>query len=137
MGIYLKIAFRNMKRRKSRFILTTITLIIGVALFGGILITNDSFGELFVKDLDNRVGTADLLMRNDDSGDGWFNKTALEGIEDESSKINSIAYRISGFGVFLMSFLLISPSSIIISGLVQLKKEIFLSMCILMLKNQK
>ncbi len=101
MGVYLKIAFRNMKRRKSRFILTTITLIIGVALFGGILITNDSFGELFVKDLDNRIGTADLLIKNDDSGDGWFNTTELDGIVDEIGDIKEISYRIAGFDVFV------------------------------------
>lgn len=101
MGVYLKIAFRNMKRRKSRFILTTITLIIGVSLFGGILITNDSFGELFVRDLDNRNGTADFLMRNDNSGDGWFNIIELDGIVDDVGNINEISYRIAGFGVFL------------------------------------
>ncbi|MFX0029389.1 MAG: FtsX-like permease family protein [Candidatus Hermodarchaeota archaeon] len=101
MAFYLKIAFRNMKRRKSRFILTTITLIIGVALFGGILITNDSLGEFFVNSLDDQYGSADILMRNDNSSDGWFDSIELDGIMDEIRDIDSISYRIAGFGVFL------------------------------------
>ena len=43
MGVLLKIALRNMKRRKVRYILTTITLVISVALFGGVMIVSDSF----------------------------------------------------------------------------------------------
>ena len=101
MAVYLKIAFRNVKRRKSRFILTTITLIIGVALFGGILITNDSLSEFFVKSLDDQYGSADILMRNDNSHDGWFNSAELDKILSEIRDIDSISYRISGIGVFL------------------------------------
>ncbi|MFX1373058.1 MAG: FtsX-like permease family protein [Promethearchaeota archaeon] len=101
MAIYLKIAFRNIKRRKSRFILTTITLIIGVALFGGILITNDSLSEFFVKSLDDQYGSADILMKNDNFSNGWFNSTELNDITEEIAHIDSISYRISGFNVFL------------------------------------
>ncbi|MFX1311673.1 MAG: FtsX-like permease family protein [Promethearchaeota archaeon] len=101
MAIYLKIAFRNIKRRKSRFILTMMTLIIGVALFGGILITNDSLSEFFVKSLDDQYGSADILMRNDNSREGWFDSIELDGIIDEIKDIDSISYRIAGFGVFL------------------------------------
>ncbi|GAH16644.1 unnamed protein product, partial [marine sediment metagenome] len=47
MGVILKIALRNMKRRKTRYILTTITLILGVSLFGGIMVVSDSFNVIF------------------------------------------------------------------------------------------
>jgi len=81
MGIIRKIALRNMKRRKTRYILTTLTLVIGVSLFGGVLIANDSFQVTFVNDLDRRMGTADILLRNIEHEDGWFDADYLEEIE--------------------------------------------------------
>ena len=72
MGVIFRVAIRNMKRRKSRYILTTVTLIIGVALFGGMLIVRDSVRVMFVKDIDNRMGTADILIRENEWQDGWF-----------------------------------------------------------------
>ena len=103
MGIITKIAIRNMKRRKARYILTTITLVIGVALFGGILIANDSFQVTFVNDIDRRMGTADILLRSTEHEDGWFDPDDLEDIED-LDHVTSLSYRISGFNVFTTSF---------------------------------
>ena len=78
MGIITKIALRNMKRRKTRYIMTTITLVIGVALFGGILINRDSFRVMFINDIDTRMGSADILIRNTQTDDGWFDPGDLE-----------------------------------------------------------
>ncbi|MFX1385441.1 MAG: FtsX-like permease family protein, partial [Promethearchaeota archaeon] len=102
MGVIFRVAIRNMKRRKSRYILTTITLIIGVALFGGMLIVRDSFRVMFVKDIDNRMGTADILIRESETQDGWFRADDLEDIKD-LSHIEQISYRIAGFYVYSSS----------------------------------
>ena len=99
MGVIFKIAIRNMKRRKLRYILTTITLVIGVALFGGILIARDSFKVMFVKDIDNRMGTADILIRESETQDGWFKPRHLEDIED-LPHVEYVSYRIAGFNVY-------------------------------------
>ena len=102
MGVITKLAVRNMKRRKTRYILTTITLVIGVALFGGILIASDSFQVMFINDIDRRMGTADILLRSTENADGWFDPDELEDIEG-LDHITSITYRISGFDVFVTS----------------------------------
>ncbi len=102
MGVITKLAVRNMKRRKARYILTTVTLVIGVALFGGILIANDSFQVTFINDIDRRMGTADILLRSTDNADGWFDEDDLEDIEG-LDHITSITYRIAGFDVFVTS----------------------------------
>ncbi|MFX0070618.1 MAG: FtsX-like permease family protein [Candidatus Hermodarchaeota archaeon] len=102
MGIITKVAFRNMKRRKTRYILTTITLIIGVSLFGGILINRDSFKVMFINDIDRRMGSADILLRNTEDPDGWFDP---DDLDDEHigrlAHVEDIAYRISGLDVFV------------------------------------
>ena len=98
MGVITKLAIRNMKRRKARYILTSVTLVIGVALFGGILIANDSFQVTFINDIDRRMGTADILLRTTQHKDGWFDPDDLEDIED-LNHITDISYRISGFDV--------------------------------------
>jgi ABC-type lipoprotein release transport system permease subunit len=102
MGVITKLAIRNMRRRKARYILTTLTLVIGVALFGGILIANDSFQVTFINDIDRRMGTADILLRDKANEDGWFNPKDLDSIEG-LDHITDIAYRISGFDVFITS----------------------------------
>ncbi len=102
MGVITKLSIRNMKRRKARYILTTLTLVIGVALFGGILIANDSFQVTFINDIDRRMGTADILLRTTEDPDGWFHEDELEDIEG-LDHITSIAFRISGFDVFVTS----------------------------------
>ncbi len=99
MGIIFKLAVRNMRRRKARYILTTITLIIGVALFGGILIARDSFKVMFVKDIDNRMGTADVLVRKSATQDEWFRPRDVEDIED-LPHVEYVSYRIAGFSVY-------------------------------------
>ncbi|MFX1444414.1 MAG: ABC transporter permease, partial [Promethearchaeota archaeon] len=98
MGVILKLAIRNMKRRKARYILTSLTLVIGVALFGGILIANDSFQVTFVNDIDRRMGTADILLRDTENADGWFNPNDLKDVKD-LDHVTDIAYRISGFNI--------------------------------------
>ena len=67
MGVITKIAIRNMQRRKVRYILTTITLVIGVALFGGVLIVSDSFADLLLQGIDEQMGTADIMFRSNAS----------------------------------------------------------------------
>ena len=99
MGVIFKLAIRNMRRRKLRYILTTVTLVIGVALFGGILIARDSFKVMFVKDIDNRMGTADLLVRESETQDGWFRQRDVEDIED-LAHVDYVSYRIAGYSVY-------------------------------------
>jgi ABC-type lipoprotein release transport system permease subunit len=79
--------------------MTTITLVIGVALFGGILIARDSFKVMFVKDIDKRMGSADILIRESETQDGWFTERTLEDVED-LPHIDYVAYRIAGFHVY-------------------------------------
>ncbi|MFX1392950.1 MAG: ABC transporter permease [Promethearchaeota archaeon] len=104
MGVIFKLAIRNMRRRKARYILTTITLVIGVALFGGILIARDSFRVMFVKDIDNRMGTADILIRKTETDDGWFRPSAAEDIEN-LPHVDYVSYRIAGDYVYASSIL--------------------------------
>ncbi|MFX0186393.1 MAG: ABC transporter permease [Candidatus Hodarchaeota archaeon] len=99
MGVIFKLAIRNMKRRKARYILTTITLVIGVALFGGILIARDSFRVMFIKDIDNRMGTADILIRETETQDGWFRPSTVEDIEN-LPHVDYVSYRIAGEYVY-------------------------------------
>jgi len=99
VGIIFKLAIRNMRRRKARYILTTVTLVIGVALFGGILIARDSFKVMFVQDIDNRMGTADVLVRESETQDGWFRPRDVEDIED-LAHVTHVSYRIAGYSVY-------------------------------------
>ncbi|MHA1725930.1 MAG: FtsX-like permease family protein [Promethearchaeota archaeon] len=101
MGVILKIALRNMKRRKTRYILTTITLIIGVALFGGINIVSDSFNAMMLNTIDEQLGTADILVRWDDGDDGWFHPEEIDNLLKNVDNIIDVSYRISGFNVFV------------------------------------
>ncbi len=99
MGVILKIALRNMKRRKVRYILTTITLVISVALFGGVMIVSDSFNEMMLDTIDEQMGTADILIRSANSTDGWFDPNEINSEIEDVKHVESIAYRISGFSV--------------------------------------
>ncbi|MFW9873428.1 MAG: FtsX-like permease family protein [Candidatus Thorarchaeota archaeon] len=101
MGAILKIALRNMKRRKVRYILTTITLIISVALFGGVMIVSDSFHKMMLDTIDEQMGTADILIRSANSNDGWFDPSEIHGAINDVKHVESIAYRISGFNVHI------------------------------------
>jgi len=101
MGAILKIALRNMKRRKIRYILTTITLVISVALFGGVMIVSDSFNEMMLKTIDEQLGTADILIRSANSTDGWFEPDEINIEIEDLRHVESIAYRISGFNVYI------------------------------------
>ena len=100
MGVITKIALRNMKRRKIRYILTTITLIISVALFGGVMIVSDSFNVMMLDTIDEQMGTADILIRSANSTDGWFDPDEINHEIEEVKHVESIAYRISGFNVY-------------------------------------
>ncbi len=101
MGAILKIAFRNMKRRKLRYILTTITLVISVALFGGVLIVSDSFNVMMLDTMDNQLGSADILIRSANSTDGWFEPDEINSEIEDVRHVESTAYRISGFNVYI------------------------------------
>jgi len=100
MGVILKIALRNMRRRKIRYILTTITLVISVALFGGVMIVSDSFEVMMLETIDEQMGTADILIRSANSTDGWFDPDEINSELEDVKHVESIAYRISGFNVF-------------------------------------
>jgi len=99
MGVILKIALRNMKRRKIRYILTTITLVISVALFGGVMIVSDSFNVMFLDSIDGQLGTADILIRPANNSGGWFVPDTINSEIEDVPHVESIAYRISGFRV--------------------------------------
>ena len=99
MGVILKIALRNMKRRKIRYILTTITLVISVALFGGVMIVSDSFEVMMLDTFEKQMGTADILIRSANSTDGWFDPDEIHSEIENIKHVESIAYRISGFNV--------------------------------------
>ncbi|MFX1410537.1 MAG: FtsX-like permease family protein, partial [Promethearchaeota archaeon] len=101
MGVILKIALRNMRRRKTRYILTTITLVISVALFGGVMIVSDSFKVMMLDTIDEQMGTADILIRSANSTDGWFEPSEINGEIEKVKHVESIAYRISGFNVYV------------------------------------
>lgn len=99
MRVISKISIRNMARRKSRYILTTLTLIIGVALFGGVMIVSDSFQSTMLSSIDLQMGSADILFRTNNtyaSSDGWFDPTELEDTLHQIDNIKGISYRISG-----------------------------------------
>jgi len=101
MGAILKIALRNMKRRKVRYILTVVTLIISVALFGGVMIVSDSFNEMMLKSIDEQMGTADILIKPANSTGGWFNSSEINDDIASVKNVDFIAYRITGFDVFV------------------------------------
>ncbi len=101
MGVITKIALRNMKRRKIRYILTTITLVISVALFGGVMIVSDSFNVMMLDTIDKQLGTADILIRSANSTDGWFKPNEIHGEIEDVKHVESVAYRISGFNVHI------------------------------------
>ncbi|MFW9942032.1 MAG: ABC transporter permease, partial [Candidatus Thorarchaeota archaeon] len=99
MGVILKIALRNMKRRKARYILTTITLVISVALFGGVMIVSDSFNKMFLDTIDKQMGTADILVRSANTTNGWFEPNEINSEIESIKHVEHVAYRISGFEV--------------------------------------
>jgi len=101
MGAILKISLRNMKRRKIRYILTTVTLVISVALFGGVMIVSDSFNEMMLETFDKQMGTADILIKPANSTDGWFDPTEIDSEIEDINHVESIAYRITGFNVYI------------------------------------
>ncbi|MFX1365976.1 MAG: ABC transporter permease [Promethearchaeota archaeon] len=103
MGVILKIALRNMKRRKLRYILTTITLVISVALFGGVLIVSDSFHQMMLNTFDEQLGTADILIRTTNSTDSWFDPDEIDLEIRNVEHVESVAYRISGYNIYVSS----------------------------------
>ncbi|MFX0082454.1 MAG: ABC transporter permease [Candidatus Hodarchaeota archaeon] len=88
-----------MKRRKVRYILTTVTLIISVALFGGVMIVSDSFHKMMLDTIDEQMGTADILVRSANNTDGWFDPDEINSEIEEIKHVESIAYRITAFNV--------------------------------------
>jgi len=103
MGVITKIALRNMKRRKTRYILTIITLVLSVALFGGVMIVSDSFGAMLLNGMDSQMGSADILIKPVNGTDVWFEPDEINNEIESVSHIDSIAYRITGFNVYLSS----------------------------------
>ncbi|MFX1399300.1 MAG: FtsX-like permease family protein [Promethearchaeota archaeon] len=89
-----------MKRRKVRYILTAIALIISVSLFGGVSIVSDSFEVMMIDTIDKQLGSADVLFKPSNSTDGWFDPTNVTDDIESLGHISSVAYRISGFDVY-------------------------------------
>ncbi|MHA1931486.1 MAG: ABC transporter permease, partial [Promethearchaeota archaeon] len=100
MGVIIKLAIRNMRRRKVRYILTIITLIISVALFGGVMIVSDSFNEMMLRSIDEQMGTADVLIKPANSTGGWFNSSEINDDIQSINHVDYVAYRITGFNVY-------------------------------------
>ncbi len=100
MGLIIKLALRNMKRRKVRYILTIITLIISVALFGGVMIVSDSFNVMMLGSIDEQMGTADILIKPVNSTGGWFNSSEIDAEINGVSNVDYVSYRITGFNVY-------------------------------------
>ncbi len=90
-----------MKRRKVRYILTTITLVISVALFGGVMIVSDSFEIMMLGTIDQQMGTADILIKPANSTDGWFDPNEIEDEIGDIQHVDSLAFRISGFNLYV------------------------------------
>ncbi len=90
-----------MKRRKVRYILTTITLVISVALFGGVMIVSDSFEIMMLGTIDQQMGTADILIKPANSTDGWFDPSEIEDEIGDIQHVDSLAFRISGFNLYI------------------------------------
>ncbi|KKM87032.1 hypothetical protein LCGC14_1273030 [marine sediment metagenome] len=61
MGIITKIALRNMKRRKFQYIFITITLILSVSLFGGVMIASDSISVMMLYIVNSQIGSIDAI----------------------------------------------------------------------------
>ena len=90
-----------MKRRKVRYILTTITLVISVALFGGVMIVSDSFEIMMLGTIDQQMGTADILIKPANSTDGWFDPNEIGDEIGDIQHVDSLAFRISGFNLYV------------------------------------
>ncbi|MEE9573962.1 MAG: FtsX-like permease family protein, partial [Candidatus Neomarinimicrobiota bacterium] len=89
-----------MKRRKVRYILTVVTLVISVALFGGVMIVSDSFSAMMLKSIDEQMGTADILIKPANSTGGWFNSSEINDDIRSVGNVDYVAYRIVGFNVY-------------------------------------
>ena len=103
MGVITKIALRNMKRRKTRYILTIITLVLSVALFGGVMIVSDSFSAMLLDGMDSQMGSADILVKPVNGTDVWFAPDEINNEIDSLSHVDAISYRIVGFSIYLSS----------------------------------
>ena len=88
-----------MKRRKTRYLLMTFSLVIAVSLFGGVMIVSDSFQGMMLDTIDQQMGTADILIRPTVTEDGWFNQSDIEDNLKDIENIDAISFRISGFHV--------------------------------------
>ncbi|MBN1801052.1 MAG: ABC transporter permease [Candidatus Lokiarchaeota archaeon] len=88
-----------MKRRKLRYFLTAIALIISVALFGGVSIVSDSFEVMMVETIDKQLGSADVLFKPANITDNWFDPIDITDQIEGISHVDSVAYRITGFNV--------------------------------------
>jgi len=88
-----------MKRRKTRYLLMTFSLVIAVSLFGGVMIVSDSFQGMMLDTIDQQMGTADVLIRSSVTEDRWFNQSDIEDVFNDIENIEAISFRISGFHV--------------------------------------
>jgi putative ABC transport system permease protein len=77
---FLKIAFRNIPRRRSRNVLTCLAIIVGVSLFVGATIGFDNIFQQFEGILTQAVGTVDITIRQ--SLELPFERTVLETVTE-------------------------------------------------------
>jgi putative ABC transport system permease protein len=77
---FLKIAFRNIPRRRSRNALTCLAIIVGVSLFVGATIGFDNIFQQFEGIITQAVGTVDITVRQ--SLELPFDRTVLETVTE-------------------------------------------------------
>ncbi|TRO55341.1 ABC transporter permease, partial [Candidatus Bathyarchaeota archaeon] len=80
---FLKIALRNIPRRRSRNALTCLAIIVGVSLFVGATIGFDNIFQQFEGIITQAVGTVDITVRQ--SLELPFDRTVLETIKETSN----------------------------------------------------
>ena len=91
----VRIAFRNLPRRKSRNVLTILAVVIGVSLFTGSSIGFDNILEQYQDITTQAVGNVDIAVR--DSLELGFNSTIISTIQ-EQEYIDQVSARLSSRG---------------------------------------
>ncbi len=65
------------------------------------MIVSDSFNKMMLDTFDTQMGTADILIKPANSTDGWFDPIEIQSEIEDIKHVESIAYRITGFNVYV------------------------------------
>lgn len=65
------------------------------------MIVSDSFNKMMLDTFDKQMGTADILIKPANSTDGWFDPIEINSEIEDIKHVESIAYRITGFNVYV------------------------------------